>query len=168
MSGRWAFQETSALALPFLEPTATGALFDLAASLDDPAELATLASRLRVGLARPGGFVAHVRLPLDVQRRFPVARPRRRGRHARALLSAPFCVWIGFGARHASAQIAELVARTGAGVVCTPRAKGVFPENHPRFAGVTGFGGHDTVKAYLEAEQPQRMLDLGKRLGEFS
>jgi acetolactate synthase-1/2/3 large subunit len=87
---------------------------------------------------------------------------------ARALVAAPFGVWVGFGARHASAQIRELVARTGAGVLCTPRAKGVFPEDHPRFAGVTGFGGHDGVKAYLAVERPERMLVLGTRLGEFS
>src|SRR6185436_1462624 len=51
---------------------------------------------------------------------------------------------------------------------CTPRAKGVFPEAHPLYVGVTGAGGHDAAAAYVERVRPRRTLVLGTRLGEAS
>jgi acetolactate synthase-1/2/3 large subunit len=89
-------------------------------------------------------------------------------RCAEILSSESFGIWVGFGARHASAQVRALAERTGALVMCSPRGKGIFPEDHPRFAGVTGFGGHDAVKAHLAAERPDRLLVLGTRLGELT
>ena len=50
--------------------------------------------------------------------------------------------------------------------MCSPRAKGIFPENHPLFVGVTGMGGHDTVQSYMTQSAPRRILVLGTRLGE--
>ncbi|NEQ12188.1 MAG: thiamine pyrophosphate-binding protein, partial [Moorea sp. SIO4E2] len=50
----------------------------------------------------------------------------------------------------------------------SPRGKGIFPENHSQFVGVTGFGGHDSVFDYLKQQCPLRTLVLGTRLGEFT
>ncbi len=58
-------------------------------------------------------------------------------------------LWLGYGARAASREIRELAERLGAPVMCSPRAKGIFPEDHPLFVGVTGMGGHDTVQTYM-------------------
>ena len=52
--------------------------------------------------------------------------------------------------------------------MCTPRAKGVFPERHPLYVGVTGAGGHAAAAAYVERFRPRRTLVLGTRLGEAS
>ena len=86
----------------------------------------------------------------------------------RALGDEPFAVWVGFGARHASAEILALLERTGAAVFCTPRGKGIVPEAHPRFVGVTGIGGHEAVPAWVAEHAPARILVLGSRLGEPS
>src|SRR5262249_26010240 len=85
-----------------------------------------------------------------------------------ALLEAPFAIWLGFGARAAAPEVRALVERTGAPVFCTPRAKGLFPESHPRFLGVTGMGGHDSVAEWVATQAPARILVLGSRLGEAS
>ena len=51
--------------------------------------------------------------------------------------------------------------------MCSPRAKGVFPEDHPLFVGVTGMGGHGAFAAdYMREHAPRHVLVLGTRLGE--
>ena len=50
--------------------------------------------------------------------------------------------------------------------MCSPRAKGIVPEDHPRFLGVTGLGGHPRVDELLAAERPTHTLVLGTRMGE--
>jgi acetolactate synthase-1/2/3 large subunit len=52
--------------------------------------------------------------------------------------------------------------------MCSPRAKGLFPEDHPLFVGLTGMGGHTpAVVAHMRGEHaPRRVLVLGTRLGE--
>ncbi len=79
-----------------------------------------------------------------------------------------FAIWAGFGARGAAPEIRRLAERTGAAVMCSPRGKGVFPEDHAQYVGVTGFGGHPDVKEYLTAFAPEHILVLGSRLGEFT
>jgi len=180
--GRGAFQETShySTALPSLY--STGHLFHQAAVIDDVAELPTIISRLINGASRPNGFVAHLGLPVSIQTaRVPIAN------HASLvtgypaacddatldtcidlLTREPFVIWVGFGSRHAAQAVRALAARSGAPVMCSPRAKGIFPEDSAQFLGVTGLGGHSEVEAYLRANPPQRALVLGTRLGEFS
>lgn len=75
-------------------------------------------------------------------------------------------LWLGFGARHAAGPIRRLVERLDARVMCSPRGKGVFPEDDPRFLGVTGLGGHTRVDELLTAERPAYTLVLGTRMGE--
>lgn len=77
-------------------------------------------------------------------------------------------VWAGYGAMHASTELAELARRTQCGVVCTPRAKGVFSERDPLFVGVSGAGAHESVERYVREFGIRRWLVLGTRLGEVS
>ena len=183
--GRWAFQETSAYTtLPGI--FAAGPVFHVASLIESDAELETIGARLASGISRPGGFVAHLGLPIGVQTA-PAPTPTSfdeeprsvvRGRAtcdttaiaecAALLSSAPFVVWVGHGARHASDSIRALVQRTNARVICSPRGKGIFPEDDPHFLGVTGLGGHEAVETYLRTARPERALVLGTRLGEFT
>lgn len=177
--GRWAFQETSDYTMPgFLT---AGPYFDYAIHLDDGGELDEVAARLRAGLARPGGFIAAIGVPVHLQRSpSPIRRsrpleaarwgcePQLAADCARRLSSAPFVIWVGFGARGSETQVRALAERTGALVMSTPRGKGVFPESHPQYLGVTGVGGQGRVADYLGAHPPARVLVLGSRLSEFS
>lgn len=52
--------------------------------------------------------------------------------------------------------------------MCSPRGKGIFPEDHPQFVGVTGFAGHKSVLTYMQEHRPLHTLVLGTRLGEFT
>jgi acetolactate synthase-1/2/3 large subunit len=177
--GRVATQETSVATLgPSLY--LPGAPLHLAATLDHPAQLAPIVAQLANGFAR-GSFVAHLAVPIDMQSApcarlgvvtrattLPSCPPGLAAEHAALLAGHPPVVWLGFGARHAAAPIRALVERTGARVMCTPRAKGIVPEHHPRFLGVTGIGGHARVEEALLAERPQHTLVLGTRMGESS
>jgi acetolactate synthase-1/2/3 large subunit len=179
--GRGAFQETSGNG-PYAPFFATGSLFHHAQIIEHPAELAPLASRLASGVARANGFVAHVGLPLAVQTsratglkqpgltRLSAPAPDRGSvAHAAELLkSAPFVIWAGFGARHAAPWVLDLAEASGARVMCSPRGKGVVPEDHPLFLGVAGLGGHPQVDEYLRERKPARALVLGSRLSEMT
>jgi thiamine pyrophosphate-dependent acetolactate synthase large subunit-like protein len=180
--GRFAIQETSPLTMPAAFHAA-GPLFHHAAVLDTPEALAALVRELARGLARRNGFVAHVAVPTAQQAvrmtapnwHDPGLAPPRTGPSAAALQASldalavePFAIWLGFGARAAAADVCALVERSGAPVFCTPRAKGIVPETHPQFIGVTGMGGHESVAAWVDAHVPARILVLGSRLGEAS
>ena len=180
--GRWAFQETSAQTTSMGEVFSAGPLFHYAAVLEQAAELPAVHRRLALGLAQRGGFVAHLSVPVTLQATeaqvtlspLPVSpSPAGPGEAtiaecARVLSEETAALWVGFGARDAAPAVRRLAERLGAGVMCSPRAKGIFPEDHPQFVGVTGFGGHDSVSEYVRAHRPQRVLVLGTRLGEFT
>ena len=178
--GRWAIQETSDQTIPQGGIFTSGALFNYATVLESPQQLPQIARRLALGLAQPGGFVAHLSIPTIVQST-PIETPIPQVNltpaltvpsqstvetAARLLSQGSFAIWAGFGARSASAAIRELAERTGAAVMCSPRGKGIFPENHPQYVGVTGVGGHESVMNYMQERSPQRILVLGTRLGE--
>jgi thiamine pyrophosphate-dependent acetolactate synthase large subunit-like protein len=182
--GRGAIQETSAHTLPYSGIFTSGELFDYALTLESPEELPQVARRLALGLAQPGSFIAHISIPTGVQstlvpashipapkaidpQQFQVAPSAAAIAHcAEVLASAPFAIWLGFGARLAAEPIRQLAERTGAAVMCSPRGKGIFPEDHPQFVGVTGVGGHESVLAYMQEHPPAHILVLGTRLGE--
>lgn len=92
--------------------------------------------------------------------------------HARALLAeakTPVLV-LGFGAviANAGADALALAARLpNLRVVSTPRAKGVFPEDHPQYRGVIGFAGHSEARRCL-FEDADLVLIVGTRLGELT
>lgn len=181
LRGRGAVQETGPDTMP-AELFIAGSLFHWARLMSDPAELPAAFAQIAAGLQRPGGFLAHMALPSNVQSAPAPSddwQPRLQVAPAgpwvdavdaviASLRTGPFGVWAGYGATHAASELAAFVARTGCGVVCTPRAKGVFPEEHPLFAGVSGAGAHESVERYVRESGIRRWLVLGTRLGEVS
>ncbi|MCU0533229.1 MAG: thiamine pyrophosphate-binding protein [Hydrococcus sp. Prado102] len=180
--GRWAFQETSSHTMPSEILSQSGSLYHYAATLECSEQLPQIGRQLALGLARPGGFVAHLSVPTTIQTipfeaslplgsfqyAVPSASEEVIAKSIQLLSEAPFAIWVGFGARNAASEIRQLAANTSAGVMCSPRGKGIFPENHPQFIGVTGFGGHEEVLEYMRKQPPLRILVLGTRLGEFT
>ncbi len=178
--GRWACQETSTYTMPNAGIFTSGQIFHYATTLESSDELTEVSRRLALGLGQPGGFVAHISIPTNIQTNsLNTSLPRLTLCHAmataseetiaecvRLLSEGPFAIWVGFGARGAAKEIRQLAERTGAAVMCSPRAKGIFPEDHPQFVGVTGFGGHESVLKYIQKCRPLRTLVLGTRLGE--
>ncbi|MBE9036549.1 scytonemin biosynthesis protein ScyA [aff. Roholtiella sp. LEGE 12411] len=179
--GRWAIQETSTYTLPSGGIFTTGALFNYAITIESAAQLPQIFRKLALALAQPGGFVAHLSIPTSVQTslvedmclpqldvpRFGITAPKEAiAKSVELLSSGPFAIWVGFGARDAADEIRQLAEKTGAAVMCSPRGKGIFPEDHPQFVGVTGLGGHASVLTYMEQQLPLHTLVLGTRLGE--
>ncbi|MCP4655948.1 MAG: thiamine pyrophosphate-binding protein, partial [bacterium] len=178
--GRWASQETSSYTMPQDALYSKGRLFDFAVRMESPVEFPEVARRLSLGMSRPGGFVAHVCLPMGVQSNrvdlpsrcaaATIAAPSVGEDQIAACLErlnqGPFAVWVGFGATAAAPLVKTLVERTGARIFCSPRGKGIIPEDHPNFLGVTGLGGHEAVVDYMVQEKPRWVLVLGTRLGE--
>jgi acetolactate synthase-1/2/3 large subunit len=179
--GRWAVQESGPLTLPAETLYQASNLFHQARLLTGPHDVAAALDELAEGLCRSQGFVAHLALPIALQRATstpltvtprapyrPGPTPAALDAAVAALSDGPFAVWVGWGARAASEQLRAFIEHTGAPVLCTPRGKGIFPESDPRFVGVTGCGGHEHVEATLAALGCRRLLVLGSRLGEFS
>jgi thiamine pyrophosphate-dependent acetolactate synthase large subunit-like protein len=177
--GRGAIQETDNDTMP---PglMAAGGLFHFATVIESAEALPQIFRRIANGLARPGGFVCHLSIPTAVQTHnvtvpMPgfLAAPTPAApadslveRCASLLTEGPVALWIGHGARASAGPIRALAERLGAAVMCSPRAKGLFPEDHRLFVGVTGMGGHDTAQSYMKDHPPRRILVLGTRLGE--
>ncbi len=180
--GRWAFQETSSYTMANTGIFTSGNLFHYATTLESNKELPEVARRLALGLVQPGGFVAHISVPRSVQTDLlDVPLPRvnfsqtlaTAGEDAiykavQLLSEGTFAIWVGFGARGAATEIRQLAERTKSAVMTSARGKGIFPEDHPQFVGVTGFGGHRSVLKYMQEQQPLRILVLGSRLSEFT
>lgn len=161
-------------------------LFDFAVPCLGADDLPQVVRRLRTGLAQRGGFVAHVSLPTSTQTARvagdavsraiaapttvvpPAAPPAVVREVAHGLAQDGFAMWVGAGGASAAGAVRALAERAGVGVMCSPRGKGVFPESHPQFVGVTGLGGHASVGAFLRAERPARLLVLGTRLSEVT
>lgn len=179
--GRWAFQETSPMTLPLQGILGSGPLFHYSTTINCVEDVPVALKRVALGVARPGGFVAHLNIPASVQNsnllkpltieqeRLPLVAPESIIQKCADLLNrAPFAIWVGFGARDAANEIRALAEKSGAVVFCSPRGKGIFPENHPQFIGVSGFGGNDSVVEWFQKNRPQNVLVLGSRLGEFT
>jgi acetolactate synthase-1/2/3 large subunit len=73
----------------------------------------------------------------------------------------------GNGARNAARELRLLAEYASSPVATTGHGKGIFPERHPLHLGVTGFGGHPSVRAYLAAG-PDVVLIVGSRLGDMA
>ncbi len=75
---------------------------------------------------------------------------------------------VGSGASAAPArqQLLKLVEELGALVVTTPRAKGVFPEDHPASLGVFGFAGHAQARQVTLGRDVDLLLTVGASLNE--
>lgn len=180
--GRWAFQETSMYTMPGEIFSSSKSLFHYATTIESGDELPEIARRLATGLTKLGGFVAHLSIPITIQsslidislpqvaavQTLASTTPQVLAECAQLLSEGAFAIWVGFGARGAAVEIYQLAERTGAAVMCSPRGKGIFPENHLQFVGVTGFGGHLSVLTYMQQHCPLHVLVLGTRLGELT
>ncbi|MBO3747569.1 thiamine pyrophosphate-binding protein [Streptosporangiaceae bacterium NEAU-GS5] len=179
MHGRGPIQETGPRTLPHEGVFTPGPLFDIATVVTSSDELPALAGVLAEAVASRPRFVAHISLTLPAQRG-PVRRagvpPLTRGIPAtpgtavkdtyELLRDQRWVLWAGSGTRRAAGPVRRLADAAGVPVMATPRAKGVIAEDHPRYLGVTGFGGHPAVLAYLERERPEYTLVLGTALGD--
>jgi acetolactate synthase-1/2/3 large subunit len=179
--GRGAVQETGPSTMP-VGLTTAGPLFHFAAAPDSIGELHHALQQVACGWSRPGGFIAHLSLPWSLQAQVLAAPPPAIGAWQvgvpaptdatvdailAALAGGKAALWIGHGARHAARELRTFALAAGLPVMCSPRAKGVFDEDHPQFVGVSGAGGHDTV-ARLLAGRPDTLLVIGSRLGEVT
>ncbi|WP_328522845.1 thiamine pyrophosphate-binding protein [Kribbella sp. NBC_00359] len=155
--------------------------FDANVRVESPEDLQTVSEALARLAGSRGGFTLHVCVPSDVQAAAVTSCPPLlvAGEHLEPaaevvghavdlLRGERFFLWLGFGARHASADVRRFVDATNVPVVCTPRGKGVLSEDDPAFVGVTGLGGHASVVEYMERSKPTRALVIGTRLGENS
>ncbi len=179
VQGRFAFQASDGFSLANRGLYAPGGWFDDAFALQSAREVPSIRARLLEGLRRPQGYVAHVAVPLMLQeapapmtgpvpRRVELAPSDDAAHRLAEALGRRTVVWVGHGARDASAEVRALVERLDARVMCSPRGKGVFPASDSRFLGVTGFGGHEHVFDRLERFNADTTLVLGSRLGELT
>ncbi len=176
---RGASQETTARTLPH-GLLSDGPLFHYATTVEHPSQLPAVLRRLTVGMRAVEGFVAHIHLPMSVQSApfegraladcvtLPGPAPSADALEAVAkILTEERCaLWVGFGARTAAPLVRALAERRSMPVMCSPRAKGIFPEDHPLFIGITGVGGHAQVASCMQAAEVRRTLVLGTRLWE--
>src|SRR5690606_15167439 len=102
-----------------------GTIFDYAVEVEDVRELPEIARRLRIGCQRPGGFVAHLALPLELQTTLMPRRPLPPStdlclagagtdlidRCAARLRGTHFAIWLGHGARDAAGAVLDLAER---------------------------------------------------------
>ena len=65
---------------------------------------------------------------------------------------------------HASAELRRLAELTGAPVVTTLMARGVFPDSHPQHVGMPGM--HGTVSAVTALQQSDLLITLGARFDD--
>jgi acetolactate synthase-1/2/3 large subunit len=65
-------------------------------------------------------------------------------------------------------ELFELATRWSIRVATTPKAKGVFPENHPLALGVVGLAGHRRAERHLLESSPDVLIIVGTTLGEFA
>lgn len=76
----------------------------------------------------------------------------------------------GYGVEQAGAEkkLFEFATRFGIPVMTTPKAKGVFPENHPLSLGSFGYGGSRQSIEYIRQGNADLLLALGTRFSEVS
>jgi acetolactate synthase-1/2/3 large subunit len=67
----------------------------------------------------------------------------------------------------APARLRAIAERLGCPVATTPKAKGVFPEDHPLALGVLGLAGHLSSRRYLE-RGVDVVLAIGTSLGDMA
>ena len=179
--GTCAIQETPAM-VPSADFFSPGWLFDDVFLLDFPEQLASCLACLSRRLQTPGGYVAHLSIPVSVQNQqvpelaarhpataySPAIDPSAVARAAALLRGRRFVVWVGYGARGAERQVRAFIERTGAPVLTTARGKGVISDRDPHLLMVTGMGGHPDARRWLAAYRPEVCLVLGTRRGEAS
>ncbi len=180
--GRGALQDGSAYGLRIVEMLRN--VTKLAAEVHDPQRApAMLSSAIRTALSGPQGPVA-LTLPRDptlatvgsvpqlsappvLEREVATEALERVGEVIRG--SSRGLLFVGSGVRRgAGAQrLVEFAERIQWPVVTTPKAKGVFPEDHPLALGVFGMGGHISAYDYLE-KGVDTIVAVGTSFNELS
>jgi acetolactate synthase I/II/III large subunit len=76
---------------------------------------------------------------------------------------------VGNGARAGNApnHLRTVAEQFACPVACTPKGKGVFPEDHPLALGVLGLGGHPSASGYLAAGVDV-VIAIGTSLGDVA
>jgi len=72
----------------------------------------------------------------------------------------------GVAAATAEEHLATLAELLPAQVATSPRAKGLFPEDHPLSLGVLGYAGHETARRAILGDEVDVLLAVGASLGE--
>jgi acetolactate synthase-1/2/3 large subunit len=184
LTGRGAVQETSTMTIPDPYIFQSGALFHFAARVETIQELQIALQRIQIGFQSPGGFVAHLSIPLNLQTQIIDPKISLIGQGWKiaqhqfsdsviencldSLIHSRSVLWVGHGCRMASAELMQLATLTQTPVICSPRSKGVFNEHHPLFVGVSGAGGHESVPRFFNECSPETVFALGTRLGEVT
>jgi len=180
--GRGAVQETGPASMP-ADLTRPGSIFHDVAVPETEVELAGAIGRIVRGFAGPGGHVAHLGLPLALQGKL-LAAPTALGAAWRfdppapsraavdscldALRDPGAALWIGHGALAARDELIRFAEAARLPVITSPRAKGLFPESHPLFIGVSGAGGGTEVHDWFRLRRPRHIVVVGTRLGEVT
>ena len=166
MHGRGALQEGSiyTIDLRAMVQRITKATFELTASQGTATVIGKAIATARSGRQGP----VFVNLPVDVTRE-PVAPPKIGAQVSSQFTVAPLLldevadllagaerpmILVGSGARwgRGPEQLVRLAERGRIPVATTPKAKGVFPEDHPLSLGIYGHAGHEAARRYLEEE----------------
>jgi acetolactate synthase-1/2/3 large subunit len=140
---------------------------------------------LRLALTgRPGPV--HLNVPVDLWEKASTEdwfdpktyRPETRGfdrqavqRAAEALLSAEYPVILagsGVGVAGAQDHLRALVELLSARVATSPKAKGLFPEDHPQSLGILGNAGHREARDTILGEEVDVLFTVGASLSETS
>lgn len=180
--GRGALQDGSAYGLQIVEMLRKVTKY--AAEVHDPERgPALLRTAIRTALTGPQGPVA-LTLPMDTTLAKIEAAPMLIAPPVVPPAIAPEAVaaaervmratergliFVGSGVRRGDgpARLVELAERVQWPVVTTPKAKGVFPEDHPLSLGVFGMGGHISAYDYLE-KGVDSIVAVGTSFNELS
>lgn len=182
--GRGAFQESTSQGIDFVQifrpVTKLSIMLQNAERFPD-----LLHHAIRTALSGRRGPV-HVNIPADFLKEYVSAkrlsplqyRPRGATVDRRAALEAARtlvhaerpAILAGHGASlaDASPELLRLAERLQIPVATTPKAKGVFPEDHPLSLGVFGFAGHAHAETYLTGGNVDVLLVIGTSMGEWS
>lgn len=180
--GAGAAQDGSPLGIDLVEIYKPATKFS--AMLSKPSRMQDLAQRaIRIAqTGRPGPV--HINLPVDFAKQPSEFIPRSRTeyltinqavdqhaiKNALALLMAAKnpCIIAGSGvlASNAYDSLEKFANRSGIPVATTPKAKGVFPENHLLSLGVLGLSGHAHAESYFNSPLLDALLVIGSSLGE--
>ncbi len=180
---RGAVQETTLQSMPS-ELTRAGSIFHDVVIPESEEELPVAMARIVRGLRGAHPYVAHLGLPLSLQTRVS-AKPLglapaswNLSRPAPSIESLDACLhalgdqtavlWAGSGAVGAHASLRRFAEAAKMPVITSPRSKGVFPESHPLFIGVSGAGGSARVREWFATRRPRTALVVGTRLGEVT
>ncbi|HTJ44946.1 MAG TPA: thiamine pyrophosphate-binding protein [Kofleriaceae bacterium] len=179
--GRGALQDGSAYGLNIIAMASH--ISKLAAELNEPAQAPLMLKRaITTALSGRRGPVV-LTIPMDVALA-PLVAPRiaseitlQHSIPAQTLeeialileLAQHPLILAGSGCRGAKApeRLIELAEKLSCPVATTPKAKGVFPEDHPLALGVFGLGGHPSARGYVESGVDV-VVALGSSLGDLS